>query len=298
MQDLQAKTEAWQLQMAEKTEGNARLIADLQPKAKKDSPRHKLPKTDGARKVADDMDLGGFTTPFGPSSLVSRTPPRQAGFRPLASFSSSAGRPPRAGSAPPPRTAPGAADDDEHLILAKLPEPVHEKMVHLWWCSTDKHLPTGLAPTEVVVRPFHDYVMLFWAFAQDANQASAALRSYRLKLTTRDGVEKDIIIIIIIRDRPPPIQRSGRGIHPYYAALLENALQGGEETKRLHRGRGRIPYSTFHTVNPITGDARLLLTLRCKDMEPGATAIVITEVVPDDGLSDAIKQKLKALFSP
>lgn len=167
----------------------------------------------------------------------------------------------------------------------KLPERVHEKFVHPWWSTIVKRLPHGLSPTEVILRPFHDYVTVFWAYAQDANKDAAALR-FGLKLTTRDGAEANIIVI---PDRPPPIQHRGRGIHPYYKVILDHALQDGEEARPPHRGRGQNPHSTFHAVNANSG--------RWKDDDLDANAIVITEVIPDDGLADVVKQKFKALLS-
>lgn len=65
----------------------------------------------------------------------------------------------------------------------------------------------------------------------------------------------------------------------------------------LHRRRGSHQYSTFRAVNATSGEARLLLTLRWKDDDPDATAITITEVIPDDGLADVVKQNLKALMT-
>lgn len=102
---------------------------------------------------------------------------------------------------------------------------------------------------------------------------------------------------MIIRDRPPPIQRRGRGIHPYFKTLLDHARLDGEEIRPLHRGRGRIPCSTFLAVSPTTGATRLLLTLRWKDDDPNAHMTTITEVLPDDGLADVVNAKLKDILS-
>lgn len=243
-------------------------------------------------KTTDDMETDGFSTPVGASSSASPAATRTV-FRPAGP--APALRPPRAGSAPPGRQASSAAEDDEHLVRIKLPEPVHEKFVRPWWDSVVARLPGGLAPIDVTIRPFHDFLALFYSDKLTANSSAVALRGLELKLTTCAGPEKHIVVI---RDRPPLVQRRGRGIHPFYELLLKEALQDGEEIKPLHRARGKAPYSIFHAVNPISGAARMLLTLQWSDSDPDAHAIRITEVIPDEALTPQLRDRLRALRSP
>lgn len=116
------------------------------------------------------------------------------------------------------------------MVLVKLPEPVHEKFACPRWDAVVARLPGGLAPIEVTIRPFHDFLALFCSDSRDANNSAVALRGFDLKLTTRAGNEKSIVVIC---GRPPHIQRRGRGIYPYYDILLKEALQDGEEIKPL-----------------------------------------------------------------
>lgn len=51
----------------------------------------------------------------------------------------------------------------------KLPEPVHEKLVRPWWSSSETMLLEGIVFIGVTIRPFHDFLALFDASAQDAN---------------------------------------------------------------------------------------------------------------------------------
>lgn len=292
MQAGQASSAAWQAEVAMRMENTDKIIAQPQSNLHKESPR-KQPRT------TDHMDTDGYSTPVGesstgpPPSFTPAAPARQVSFSPFGSAnpSSSAQRSTRSGSAPPPVPQPGT-EDDEHLILIRLPEPVHEKHVHPWWTATSKHFPVGLTPKEVVILPFHDYVTFYWESAQCCTRAALFLRGLKQTLKTRGGTEQNIIIII--RDRPPQIQRRARGIHPYCKVLLECALKKGEEIRPLHRGRGRIPYATFHGVHTGTRDACLLLTtLRWKDTDPDAHMITITEVLTDDALAEDVKLKLR-----
>lgn len=62
MRDVQAKTEAWQGQLASKMEANDPTIAELQAKTKKETSRHKLPKKEKDATMADNA-----STPAPPS---------------------------------------------------------------------------------------------------------------------------------------------------------------------------------------------------------------------------------------
>lgn len=147
----------------------------------------------------------------------------------------------------------------------------------------------------MVARPWWDDVLLTFADAQSCNRCAAAFRGFNFTLTTRAGPVEPVIVI---RDRPPPIQRRGRGIHPFVQILKDEMITAAEEMKPLHRDRGANPYSTLHAVNPKTGEARLLLALHWSDVDPGADRINILEMAPDEALNVGVCDRLKKLALP
>lgn len=202
-----------------------------------------IPVDDNRRKQARttaDMQIDGYSTTVGASSSGSPTAARRVTWRP--SVPTPNPRTLRVASAPAGPQTSTDHDPDEHLVLTKLPEPVHEKFVRPWWDSLVAMLSSELAPTEVAIRPFHNFLSLFYPDAQSANGSAAALRALNQKMTTRDGQEKGVVII---RDRPPRSQRCGRGIHPSYAILLRDALREGEERKPLLIGPGVRPPTRY-----------------------------------------------------
>lgn len=75
MQDAQAQTEAWQTKMADKMVAKERLIAELQEKAKKESPRHKQPGNgDQDAQMTDAATTPVPSMPAAPQHLLPRTP--------------------------------------------------------------------------------------------------------------------------------------------------------------------------------------------------------------------------------
>lgn len=64
-------------------------------------------------------------------------------------------------------------------------------------------------------------------------------------------------------------------------------ITASEDIKALHLD----PRSTFHAVNPQAG---LLLTLRWSEPDPGADRINVLGAVPDDALTQEVRERLQA----
>lgn len=104
--------------------------------------------------------------------------------------------------------------------------------------------------------------------------------------------------MVVFRDRPPPVQRRGRCIHPYDTILKAEVIAASEEIRPIHRARCSNPYAIFHAVNPTIGAARLLLTLRWTSSDPVARAIQLAEAIPDDSLPVEVRERLRKLALP
>lgn len=268
-----------------KTELAKELCTELREFVQQEIAKH-AGESDAKRKAprtSDDMDAEEQSPKPSSSSGARRVAFRPSPARPAV------GRPPRAGSAPPTRTT---SDSEEHLILIKLPEPVHEVIPRPWWDGVVSKLPIDAHPVEVTIRPFHDYISLGFLDAERCTSCAVALRNFGYTLTTRSG---DVKPVIIIRSRPPPVQRRGRGLHPFYAALKDGVIAASEEIKQIHRWKGLNPHTLSHAVNPATGAARLLLTVRWIDSDPDAPAVRIIEVLPDDSLPPDIREQLRKI---
>lgn len=113
VQASRAHMEAWQNQMATEVEAIDRLIADLQAKAKKESPRHTMPKTTDDATMADAASTPAPKTPTG---LRTTTLGKQrAAARAGAPHSSRV----------PPGPRPGTTDtEDDDDMLVFFPTPV------------------------------------------------------------------------------------------------------------------------------------------------------------------------------
>lgn len=132
----------------------------------------------------------------------------------------------RASSAP----AKGQQGDAVHVVLIRVPELLNEAMARKWMEAVLPRLGGDFRPARTVVLPFHIYGIAHFDFAPAATEAASALR------TTRCGTNQEFGII---RDRPPPMQLRGPGLH-YYLKLRDRAgLDRRRDPSTDAQGAGR-----------------------------------------------------------
>lgn len=73
-------------------------------------------------------------------------------------------------------------------------------------------LPDSLIPIETTSCSSHDLIELTFAHAHSANKCAVTLRDFHFTLKIRMEPGEPVIVV---SDRPPHIQRLGRGMYPH-----------------------------------------------------------------------------------
>lgn len=209
---------------------------------------------------------------------------------PRATFRPARARQPRSPSAPPP----AQQDSAEHFFLIKLPEPVGDAVARKWFGAIATQMGECLMPSRTMFLPFHDYITVHFETSEAANAASSALRKLKPQFTTRASTAQEVGII---RDRPLPVQRRGRGLHIFYQHTTTQLITGADILRQLHRGRGAHTYTDYYAEHSGSGDVRSLFKVLWED-DPAAGRIRIVEVILHASIPEAPKAALIALSDP
>lgn len=164
-----------------------------------------------------------------------------------------------AGSQPTSPRTPSQQGTAEHFVLIKLPEPVNDTIARKWIDGVSAQLGPRFYPARTVYLPFHDCVTVHFDSAADATDGALARRKLEIQYSTRAGTQMEVGVIL---DRPPPVQRQGRGLYPFYQCATGQPPTGAEVLRQIHRARGAHPHSKFYAEHSASRDIRTLFTVR------------------------------------
>lgn len=180
-------------------------------------------------------------------------------------------------------------NDDDRVVMFKVPELATSRAAEAWWASLLAYLPGDLPrPSGVRILDFHDHVTSTLDDTDAAIQFHSGIDAHAVKYVKRCGEDGKVESF---RHRPPHIKRRGAALHTVYALLDGKARTGEENIKQVHRSRGPQPYTLYYAMHRDTENIRLLVAASWND----SGAKVISEIVTEPDISAEAQAALQAL---
>lgn len=260
LQASQAHMDTWRSQMTTRLETNDRLIADLNTKAKKESPRHKMPTT------SDDATMADAT-----ATSVPKTPPQ--GHAPA----------PSGASAPPPaptHSAPRASypsqrhstdeTENDYVVLVIFPTPVVRNHMKRHYQVVLDSLPPRVAD-DAIFRPPAEGTTFSVKFT-DLGIAQLFLeRARRYSYSVGTGPDAKQVQLSARFRKTDDRRARGRAFHPAYVAF-ESFGYDRETIVQRHFEEGGV-HSTRVSLAQEDGSAMRLGVVQYDMLDDGTSKI-------------------------